>query len=53
MKTQVCLAVLHDRGLIQMEQTADHLRIRVLEPQGKVDLESAEMMKKLHTLAEG
>ena len=51
MKTQVCLAVFHDLGLIQMEQTADHLRIRVLETRGKVDLEQAGLMLRLRKMA--
>ncbi len=51
MRTQVCLAVFHDRGLIQVEKTADHLRIRLLDRAGKVDLESAQLMLRLHRLA--
>jgi len=51
MKTQVCLAVFHDLGLIQVEQTADHLRIRVLETRGKVDLEQAGLMLRLREMA--
>ena len=53
MRTQVCLAVFHDRGLIRMEQTADHLRIHVLEREGKVDLEQAALMVRLHHMAAG
>ena len=54
MRTQVCLAVFHDRGLIQMEHRADHLRIRVqVRDQGeKVDLEQAELMRRLRALAD-
>ena len=51
MKTQVCLSVFRDLGLIQVEETADHLRLRVLETQGKVDLEQAELMRRLRVLA--
>ena len=50
MRTQVCLAVFHDRGLIRMEQTADHLRICVRESGEKVDLESAELMRLLRRM---
>lgn len=53
MRTQVCLAVFHDRGLIRMEKTADHLRIHVSEQSGKVDLESAELMTRLRRMAHG
>ena len=52
MRTQVCLWVFHDLGLIQMEQTADHLRIRVQEVQGKVDLTNAPLMQKLNAMIE-
>ena len=51
MRTQVCLAVFHDRGLIHMEQTADHLRIRVREDGEKVDLEQAQLMVRLRRMA--
>ncbi len=52
MKTQVCLAVFHDRGLIHMEQAADHLRIKVQDPGEKVNLEEAELMGRLRKMAE-
>ncbi len=51
MRTQVCLVVLHDRGLIHMEQAADHLRIKVREGGEKVDLEKAGLMQKLRRMA--
>ena len=51
MRTQVCLAVFHDRGLIHMEQAADHLRIRIREDGEKVDLEQAELMIRLRHMA--
>ena len=53
MRTQVCLAVFHDRGLIRLEETADHLRIHLPPTQGKVDLEAAPLMQKLRSMAEG
>jgi len=53
MRTEVCLAVFHDRGLIRVERTSDHLRIYVTEPTGKVDLEKAELMRLLRKLASG
>ena len=52
MRTQVCLAVFHDRGLIRMEQTADYLRIKVREDGEKVDLEQAQLMQRLRKMAE-
>lgn len=51
-RTQVCLAVFHDKGLIQMETVSDHLRIEVMDAAGKVDLESAGLMRELRRLAE-
>ncbi len=52
MRTQVCLAVFHDRGLIQIERATDHLLIHVRESGEKVDLESAELMRQLRRMAE-
>ena len=52
MRTQVCLAVFHDRGLVRVEQVTDHLRIRVLERTEKVDLEGAGLMRRLRELSE-
>ena len=52
MRTQVCLAVFHDRGLISMERCSDHLRIQIRETQGKVDLEACELMRRLHRMAQ-
>lgn len=51
MRTQVCLAVFHDRGLIQVERTSDHLRIQVRDPEERVDLESSVLMRQLRRLA--
>lgn len=53
MRTQVCLAVFHDCGLIRIEKTADHLRIHVSEQSEKVDLERAALMLRLRRLAAG
>ena len=52
MRTQVCLEVFHDRGLLRMERTADHLRLSIREGGEKVDLEQAELMKRLRRMAE-
>jgi len=51
MRTQVCLAVFHDRGLIRVERATDHLRIQVRQGGEKVDLESAELMRQLRRMA--
>ena len=53
MRTMVCLEVLDEHGLIQVEQTTDHLRIDLCRVEGKVDLESSDLMKRLRRLAEG
>lgn len=50
-RTQVCLWVFHDRGLIQVENISDHLRIEVVGGAEKVDLEGAELMRELHRMA--
>ena len=52
MRTEVCLAVFHDRGLIQVERSTDHLRILVRREGEKVDLESAELMRLLRRMAQ-
>ena len=52
MRTQVCLAVFHDRGLVRVEQVTDHLRIRVLDSEEKVDLEEARLMRRLRELSD-
>ena len=52
MRTEVCLAVFHDRGLIRVERATDHLRIQIRDTVGKVDLESSELMRQLRRLAD-
>jgi len=52
MRTEVCLAVFHDRGLIRVERATDHLRIQIRDTAGKVDLESSELMRQLRRLAD-
>ena len=47
MRTMVCLEVLDEHGLIQVEQSTDHLRISVQEVSGKVDLEASEILRRL------
>ncbi len=45
-RTLVCLYVMGDRGLIRMERQ----RLRLCRPEQKVDLEQAEMMRRLRRL---
>ena len=52
MRTQVCLEVFRDRGLIRMEKTADHLRIEVQDAEEHVDLEDARLMRQLRQMAQ-
>ena len=47
-RTLVCLHVMGDRGLIQMESR----RLRLCRPEHKVDLEQADMMRRLRLLLE-
>ncbi len=47
-RTLVCLHVMGDRGLIQM----DSRRLRLCRPAQKVDLEQADMMRRLRLLLE-
>ncbi len=42
-RTLVCLYVMGDRGLIQLEQE----RVLLCRPEHKVDLEQAELMRQL------
>ena len=51
MRTQVCLRVFAEVGLIRMEPAADHLRIAVSDRSGKVDLECSGLMRRLRQLA--
>ena len=44
--------VLDEHGLIQVEQSTDHLRISVQEVSGKVDLEASKLLRHLRRLAE-
>ncbi len=53
MRTMVCLEVMDERGLIQVEQSTDHLRIDLCRVEGKVDLEESSLMKRLRHLAQG
>lgn len=52
MRTMVCLEVMDEHGLIQVEQTTDHLCISVCQVEGKVDLEASRLMQRLRSMAE-
>lgn len=48
-RTLVCLYVMGDRGLIRLEEN----RLRLCRPMDKVDLEQAELMRRLRALLDG
>ena len=52
MRTMVCLEVLDEHGLIQVERSTDHLRIDLCQVEGKVDLEDSVLMKRLRRLSQ-
>ncbi len=49
-KTLVCLHVMDERGLIQINVSGETVSVRIQPRQGKVDLEQAEMMKQLRSI---
>lgn len=57
MRTQICLVVFRDCGLVQVEHATDHLRIRLCETTKEadeveeVDLENTALMRQLRRLA--
>ena len=46
----VCLHVMDERGLIQLSLSGEEISVCVRPRQGKVDLEQAEMMKRLRAI---
>ena len=50
MRTMVCLDVMDERGLIQVDYGSDHLRISTCEVAGKVDLEASHIMRRLRKM---
>ena len=46
-RTLVCLHVMDERGLIQVETSGEDISVRIRPQPGKVDLEQAQMMKRL------
>lgn len=51
-RTQVCLEVLEERGLIRLSRRQDSFVISLNRPQHKVDLEASAIMRDLRRLAE-
>lgn len=49
-RTMVCLEVLDECGLIEMERGTDYLRISVCETSYKVDLEQSRVMRRLRSM---
>lgn len=46
-KAMVCLRVMDDRGLIRVQLSGQNARVELCPPEGKVDLEQAELMRLL------
>ncbi len=51
MRTMVCLEVMHEQGLIQVEHSAGRLLIRSTPVEGKIDLEASHLMRRLRRSA--
>lgn len=49
-RTMICLEVFHERGLVQVEHTTDHLRIEMNTVEGKVDLEESYILRNLRKI---
>ena len=50
MRTMVCLEVMHERGLINVDYRSDHVRISTCTVEEKVDLEASQIMRKLREM---
>ncbi len=50
--TLVCLDVMHERGLIELDSRSDKMRISLTPVQGKVDLEDSCIMRRLRQMLE-
>ena len=46
-RTMLCLEVLEERGLIDLNRRTDRIQIRLCRVERKVDLEASEILKKL------
>ena len=51
-KALVCFHVMDDRGLIQIELSGQQATVRLCRPERKVDLEQAQLMKRLRAMLE-
>ena len=50
MRTMVCLDVMDERGLIDMDYRSDHVRITTCTVEEKVDLEASHIMRRLREM---
>ena len=50
MRTMVCLEVMGERGLLNVQYCSDHVRVSTRQVEGKVDLEESHIIKKLKTM---
>ena len=50
MRTMVCLEVMDERGLIDMDYRSDHVRITTCTVEEKVDLEASHIMRRLREM---
>ena len=50
MRTMVCLEVMDERGLIDMDYRSDHVRINTCTVEEKVDLEASHIMQRLREM---
>ena len=50
MRTMVCLEVMHERRLINVDYLSDHVRISTCTVEAKVDLEASHIMRKLREM---
>ncbi len=51
-RTMICLEVFHERGLLRLEQGADHLCIDLNSVDGKVDLEESYILQNLRKIGD-
>jgi single-stranded-DNA-specific exonuclease len=51
-RTMLCLEVLEERGLINMNRRVDRIQITLCQVEHKVDLEASEIIKRLRRVLE-
>ena len=52
-RTMLCLEVLEERGLINLNRRTDRIQITLCRVEQKVDLEASEIIRKLRAILEG